>query len=192
MTLKLLTPPAVEPISLADAKAHLRVDTTDEDSTINLLITVARESIEQETGRALITQSWSWVFDHWPDAFALSVPKPPLITVDAIKSFDSEDAATIVDVNDFILNASSFDGRLVLKVGSSWPIAQRPIAGFEIQFTAGYGAAATDVPAPLRQAILLLVAQSFEERLPFDLAHEGAVLPHAVDVLIAPYRILKL
>ena len=66
MPLNLITPPAVEPVTLADAKAHLKVDTTDDDALITALITAARARAEWHTGRALITQSWTLWLDAWP------------------------------------------------------------------------------------------------------------------------------
>ena len=82
MALIRIAAPASEPLALADAKAHCRVDHTDDDALITALIVAAREQAEHETGRALVTQTWELVHDAFPEAFVLR--KPPVASVTSI------------------------------------------------------------------------------------------------------------
>src|SRR3954463_8761749 len=83
----LLTPPAVEPVTLADAKAYLRVDNDDDDAVISALIAGARSHIEAQTRRALITQTWRLVRDVWPGDRRIAVVPSPLQQVTAARVY---------------------------------------------------------------------------------------------------------
>ena len=78
MTAVLIEGPAVEPVSLAEVKEHLRVDGPDEEPLIVALITTARLTIEHLAGLALVTQRWAVVLDAWPDATAIELPVAPV------------------------------------------------------------------------------------------------------------------
>ena len=91
MPLTLTTPPAVEPVTLAEAKAHLKIDTTDDDALITALIPAARARAEWHTGRALVTQGWTLWLDAWPDIIA--IPLPPLQAVASVTVYARDDSA---------------------------------------------------------------------------------------------------
>src|SRR5436190_14395629 len=84
--LTLIAAPSFEPISLAEAKLHLKSETTDDDALIGTIIAAARELAEQRTGRALIDQRWERVLDVFPDAIQLA--RPPLVSVESLKYVD--------------------------------------------------------------------------------------------------------
>lgn len=67
MPLQLISPPAEEPLSLAEAKLHLRVDFSDEDALISALISAARQAAETITARQLVTARWKYILDAFPD-----------------------------------------------------------------------------------------------------------------------------
>ena len=192
MGLILTTAPASEPVSLAEAKAHLRVDATDEDTLINTLITAARTHLEVTLSRAFITQTWTWWRDAWPAARRLALPIAPVQAVSAVRAYAADDTATTLDAASYSLDAASDPARIVLGQGVSWPPVGRAANGAEIVFTAGYGAAPADVPAPLRQAILLLVAHWYERREPVLVGERGAEIPEGIGALLAPYRRARL
>ena len=192
MAAKLLSPPLVEPLVLAEVKAHLRVDGADEDTLIDGLITAARLYIELACDRALITQDWAVFHDRWPDNSVVSLPKPPLQAVTAVKIYDVKGVATTLETTDYFADTASQPGRLVRAAGAIWPDPGRAVNGIEIRLRAGYGDAATDVPRTLRQAMLLLLAHWFEIREPVVIGHDVVEVPHAVERLIDPYRSVRL
>jgi uncharacterized phiE125 gp8 family phage protein len=184
----LLTAPAVEPLSLAEAKAFLRVEHDDDDALIAALATGSRIHVETQTRRALITQQWRLSFDGWPEHGRITIRPGPLQEVTAAHVTDCDGNARIVDLQGFVpdLGASAL-------AFAPWAMPQpgRLAAGIEIDVTVGYGDAGSDVPEPLRQAIRLLAAHWYENR---GLAAIGTVtvLPTTVAALIAPYRMLSL
>jgi uncharacterized phiE125 gp8 family phage protein len=183
MTLQLNTPPAVEPVTLAEAKLHLKVDTTDDDTLIATLITAARARAEWHTGRALITQGWTLWLDAWPEVIA--IPLPPLQAVTAVTTYARDDSAHVLDSGSYSVDTTA--NRLTLKDGGA-PLADlRRLNAVAVAFTAGYGSSAADVPAPLRAAVLELIAFLYENR-----GEAPAELPQACLALLAPYRNLKL
>lgn len=182
-----VTDAAAEPVTLTEAKAHLRVTDTAEDDYIAGLIATARQSVEAFAGRALITQSWVLRLDHWPrDACRpwVDLPRPPLIAVTGVKIYDAAGAATVWEPAQYGVDLLSAPGRLYRAPGSLWPEPGRSVAGIEIAFDAGYGDQPTDVPAGLRQGLLIQLAHLFENREPAQF--DGAAL-----ALLAPYRVVK-
>jgi uncharacterized phiE125 gp8 family phage protein len=98
----LLTPPAVEPLTLDEAKAYLRVEHNDEDESIAALITAARLQVEAQTRRALITQCWRLSLDAWPESGVVSVRPAPLQSLIAARVYDPENVAHDVDTQAFV------------------------------------------------------------------------------------------
>ena len=192
MALVMTTSPAVEPLTLSEAKAHLRVDTTDEDTLISSLITAARIHIEMATGRALITQVWSLFLDAWPSGDAVPLPLAPLVSVGAVRTYDEQGVATALNAQDYFVDTVSQVPRVVRVNGQIWSPPGQVANGIEIAFTAGYGANASDVPEPLRQAVRLLVAHWFETREPVVMGGQADTVPTTVDALVAPYRRVRL
>ena len=162
MTPMLLTPPATEPILLADAKAWLRIDTTAEDDSVSMLITAARLIVESTTRKMLLTQVWRLVGDAWPQGNLIRIPLAPLRGVVAIRVLDATGAAQVVAPALYVVDASP-DGARILFTASPPPPGQA-IAGIQIDVSVGYGAAAASVPEPLRQAMRMLVARWYENR----------------------------
>lgn len=188
MSAILLTASAVEPVSLAEAKAFLRVEHTDDDDVIEALVSASRVHIETQTRRALITQAWRLSLDAWPEEGRVPVVPGPLQGLAAARVFDFNGTPHAVDVQDFVPDVGASALAFAL-----WavPAPGRIAAGIELDVTVGYGDAAADVPEPLRQAVRLLTAHWYENR---GLAALGTVtvLPSTVAALIAPYRMLSL
>lgn len=185
----LLTAPAVEPLSLAEAKAFLRVDHDDDDDVISALIAGARLYVEGQTRRALVTQSWRLTRDAWPQGGRIDVRPAPLRTLDAVRVYDGDATTQAVDAGAFVVDTA--DSSLMF---APWALPQpvRTAAGIECDVTCGYGDNPTDVPEPLRQAIRLIVAQWYENR-GIAAAGTGLVsMPFTVPALLAPYRMVSL
>ena len=181
----LTTPPLAEPLALADAKAHLRVTTTDEDAMISTLISAARRHVEQATGLALITQGWSVFLDHWPEDPAITLPLWPLIAIADLKVWGDDNIAAVIDPAHYFADGVSRPARLVRRGSRVWAAPGRIANGIEIVASFGFGAASA-VPAPLKQAMLALVAHWFENR------GDTAPLPLDIAALIAPWRKVQL
>jgi uncharacterized phiE125 gp8 family phage protein len=182
----LLTAPAIEPISLAEAKAFLRVEHDDDDDVIAALIAGARIYVEAQTRRALVIQSWRLVRDTWPQSGRIEVRPAPLQSLDAVRVHDGQGDPIEVDVEGFVLDTA---GSALIFAPWTMPQPARTAAGIELDVTVGYGDAAIDVPEPLRQAIRLLTAHWYENR---GVSGAEAMLPATVAALIAPYRVVSL
>jgi uncharacterized phiE125 gp8 family phage protein len=192
MPLILTTAPAVEPVGLAEAKAHLRVDGSDEDTLIASLVITSRLHVEAATDLALVTQAWSWLFDAWPHGRTVRLPLRPVQSIAAVRVYDASGTATTLDPAAYLLDGTGTPPRLVRQDAAPWPSPGRIANGIEVAFTAGFGPAAADVPGPIRQAILQLVAHWYEHRGPVEAGAHPVPLPAMVSDLLGPYRPMRL
>jgi len=181
MSLTLINPAAAEPVTLADAKEHLRVTDVAEDAFIAGVLAAAVRSIEARGGLALMTQGWRLTLDAAPDE-TLILPVTPVQTIDAVTVSGAD-----VDPSAYE-KAIGSPGRL--RAAAPWPAPARAIGDVAIDFTAGY-ATEGDVPGPLKHAVLMLTAHFYENR---ESAGEARVytVPRSVDALIAPFREFRL
>lgn len=190
MSAVLVTPPLVEPVTLADAKFHARVDDANQNQAILALITAARGYVEQATGRVLIEQGWRIYRDDWPAAGVVRVRPSPLLQVDAVTVYDADGVPSVVPASDYEVDTALAPARIRMARGVV-VLPGREINGIEIDVTAGYGSGAEDVPAPLRQAILMLVAHWFENREAAQHGVAAAEVAHGVSRLVGPYRLVR-
>jgi len=181
----LVTAPAEEPVLLSEAKAHLRVDGGDEDTLITSLIVAARVQAETLTGRALITQTWDWYADSFPDC-TIVLPLPMLQSVTHIKYNDSAGDLQTLSTALYQVDATSPCGRVMPAFGQTWPVTREQFNAVNIRFVAGYGAASA-VPQTIKQWMLLKIAELFEQR---EASQERpAVGLSFVDRLLDPYKV---
>ena len=192
MALVPISGPAAEPVSLAEAKAHLRVSGTSEDLLIASLITAARVHLELALSCAFITQTWSWFLDDWPGRKRLELPLGPARSISAVRVLTAGDVITTMPAQSYLLTGRARPPRLTLKERSHWsngaPQPAYGADGIEIEFIAGFGDAPADVPAPLRLALLLLIAHWFEQRAPIEVGRGSTELPPMIAELTAPFR----
>lgn len=165
--LSVTTAPVSEPISRTEAKLHLRVDGSDEDDLIDLLIAAAREYCEPIARRAFMPQTLLMAFAGWPtraDRNYLELLRPPVQSVSHIKYYDSSGTLQTMTESDYVADLVATPARIYLADGASWP-SETLRAGLAIQVTylAGY-ADADAVPARYKQAMLLLIGHWFENR----------------------------
>ncbi|MGQ0740924.1 MAG: head-tail connector protein [Alphaproteobacteria bacterium] len=186
MSLELITAPAEEPVSLADAKAHLRVDTNDDDALITRLIAAARQAAEEATGRAFVAQTWRLWLDGWPSEWAIELPRPPLIGVSSITAYDRNGNATVVDAETYLVDAAARPGRVVFDTTVLPPVILRAANAIAVEFDAGYGAAAV-VPAGIVAGVLAWIAHLYELR-----GESETPPPAQALALLAPYRVFAL
>ncbi len=170
MTLRLITPPAVEPVTLAEAKLFLRVDTTADDALITSLIKAARQKGEELSRRAFLTQTWDLVESQWPANLIFKIPRPPLQSVTSVTYIDYYQASALW--TDYKFDINSEPGRVILR--SVPGVSLLDAGGILVRFVAGYGDAADDVPENLKTAVKALVGYWYENRqlgnTPHDLA----------------------
>jgi len=185
MSLRLVTPASATIVSLVEAKAHLRVFHDDEDIYIEGLISAAQDWMAGEKnwlGRSVCEQEWELTLSAFPVG-KISLPKPPLISVEAVFYTPTGGAETTLSgFRTFDVGVS--DGGYILPaIGEAWPTANGEPDAVRIKFTAGY----EEVPASIKHAALLLIGHWFEHR---ETAAETKItdLPMAVDALLMPYR----
>lgn len=188
MTLVPVAGPTSEPVSLEEAKAHLRVDGNAEDTLIQSLITAARVHVEVSLGVALLTQTWLWILDRWPDGRIAEIPLRPVQAVTGVRVKDSNGTPVTMPASNYLLDGRGTPARLIASAQAGWPVPGMAANGIEIDLQAGYGAQAADVPRPIRHAVLLLVAHWFERREPVEVGDEMVTLPHMVSDLLQPYQ----
>jgi hypothetical protein len=222
MALKLKTPPATEPLTLAETRTYLKVSDTTDDVLLSQIITAVRKSCEDWTGRALVTQTltlWRDAFPHrqkdrlphdgyfeLPVEFAdeaqrmISIPRPPLQSVTYLKTHSTGNQAVTFDAGKYFVDTVSEPGRVVLHQSSSWTLGLRPANAVEIEFVAGYGDAST-VPDALKQGMLLWIKLLVADRnWLFEQGESTAGLiefnridvPPPVVSLWSPYKIYSL
>ncbi len=169
MALTLITGPAVEPISLADAKLQVRRgDTTEDDAVLTWLRTAVRERAENATNRALITQTWDLVLDAFPNEDFIEVPKPPLQSITYVKYRDTSGVLQTWASSKYVVEAPAGPrcrrGRLSLAYGEAWPVTYQQAGDVTIRFICGYGADLEDVPVLLKAAMLMDLAALYDDR----------------------------
>ena len=158
-----VTAPTEYPVSLAEAKAHLRTG-NDEDDLISSLIATAVDVCESGAHRAFVTQALSMVFASWPKSGEFTLLRPPLVSVDFIKYFKANGTLVTVDSGTYQVETTCAPGKIILAYNKTWPADElRPGYPISVQYVAGYGDAA-DVPARYKQAIKLLVGHWYENR----------------------------
>lgn len=188
--LRLHTPPAVEPISVEEAKSHARIDIDADDTLLGDYIAAAREWAERYTRRQFCTATWEWTLDRFPCSSlqALLAPRPPLASVSEIRYVDQDGATQVWDAGEYQVDARSEPGRILPAYGHTWPATRAQLAAVTITFVAGYGDA-DDVPQALRTAVRMLVSHQYETREPIVTGTIVATVPLGVEALLRAYRV---
>lgn len=189
MTLFRTAGPDVEPVTLADAKAALRIDHSSEDDLISSLIRAAREEVEATTGLAMIDQDWRLVLDGIPPNGLVLLRRGPIRALTAVTAYGADGEASLIAATDYQLDALSRPARLHFDTA---PGDLRTLNGIEIDFTAGHGEAATDVPDLLKRAVLMLVSHWFEFRTSFGADQQPVSMPDGYSRLLSSFMSRRL
>ena len=192
----LITAPAVEPITLAEARLHLRLasDYTSEDDTITALIKAARRMAEQQLGRKLITQSWDMVLDAFPSGDEAIQLHPLLVKAQSITQIiylDTAGATQTFAGASYTLDPHMLPGYVFLNEGYSWPgdVADSANA-VKVRVVCGYGDAASDVPPEVVAWIKVQLATLWRNREAFQAGVSVSELPgRYVDRLLDGERV---
>lgn len=193
-----ITPPTGLPVLLADAKRHLKVEHGLDDGLISLYIEAAAARVAQETGLTLLSARSLATMDARDvrgacDAHGnvvIAVPRAPLQGVISATLWLSDGTSRAIAPAALQVDLVRRPGRVVFAAALIAGLALRSVDALQLVFDAGFGAEPDDVPAPLRHAILKLIADGYERR---EVASAGSgVLHDDIAALIAPYGVVRL
>lgn len=208
MGLQLVTPPSDYPVTLAEAKAQLSVDFTDDDDKITQAIAAATQALDGPFGwleRAIMPQTWDYFRDGFPDqsgwfawgncapcsssistgCAAIEIPLPPLISVESISYADPDNPTSYLTLasSEYAVDNASLVGWI--QPVTSWPTPATAMNAVRIRFVAGF----VPVPADIKQAILMLVRDYYDQSGSYVVGGSVSECPRAVDALINGYRL---
>lgn len=185
--LSLATAPAAEPVSTADARTHLRITQTSDNDYLDSLVKAAREACEEYQFRRLINSTWDLKLDGFPGLSGeICLPYPPLSSVTSITYTDQNGDSQTLSSALYTVDTTTEPGRIVPAYLQTWPNTRAHINVVTIRYVAGYGAAASSLPASTVHGIKKLVAFWFERR---DLI---GTIPEEVYRIWDAYRIPRL
>ena len=180
MNPKRITTPT-EPVALAEAKLHLRVDGTDEDALIQGLISAARETCEDRTEGTVPVTGWRLTLDTFPDAIKL--PRPPIVSVESVKYIDTAGVQQTLSPLDYVVDTASSPGYIVPAFGKAWPETRGQINAVEVEYTAG----SATPPAAIKAWLLLAVGDMYAHR---EASSDKPTVAHGfADRLLDPFKV---
>ncbi len=185
--------PAVDLVTLAEAKAHLRVEHSAEDTLIQDYTTAAIELLDGRygtLGRALVNQTWILKLPCFPASRVIELPLPPLVSVTDIKYNDTASAEQTMTATDYTVQADHFVGRIVLGSDKSWPSTDNEVDAVTITYVAGFGATSAAVPAAIKAAARVIIGELYANR-GFSMAPDAVQsnAQKAVTALLRPYKV---
>ena len=182
------TAPAVEPVTLSEAKAHLRVDTDTDDTYITGLIRAAREWVEEYLDRTLVHTQWVMRFDRFPPdgTHDVELPRPPMVAsgtaTTVTLSYTLEDGTTATyGTASFRVDRASTPGAVKTNYAGTWPPHRQDDNAISVTWWGGYGPSGSDVPQGVKNAMLLYIHELYEKR-------GNAEPPAAAKALLDAYR----
>jgi len=185
MNFRLKTPAATEPVTVDEVKLYARVAHSVEDTIIAEWIKAARKMAEEYQFRSYIEQVYTLTYDDYPPR-CFDIPMPPLISVDSIKYYDTDNTEYAFDSSNYFVDLTSEVGRVSLNYNTYWPTTiLRPVNGVVIEFTAGYGDEAADVPESVKNAIYIYCTHMYENR-----ESESGTIPKEFFDLLKPDRMM--
>lgn len=182
--------PATALLTTGEAKAHLRVDHSDEDTFIDFLVEAATSYLDGYSGilgRALITQTWKVELEEFEDD-EVCLPLGNLVSVTSVKYYDLSNTQQTLSTSVYGAYTDDSGPYIEVKAGQVWPQVYDREDAIEIIWQAGYGTTTASVPAAIRAGALLLIGHWYRNR---EAVAEGtfAELPMAAQALLAPYRL---
>jgi uncharacterized phiE125 gp8 family phage protein len=185
--LTLITAPTFEPVTLAMAKAHVRVDTSDEDTLITAMVTAARAYLEGMSGRAIGAQTLRLDLAEFPEVSrsnpfgAILVPRPPLASVTSIQYYDTAGTLQTLSPSAYQVNTARQPGEVRVAPGGDWPNVQDDrVAAVQVTYVAGE-ATADAIDPRIKQAVLLLVGHWYEQRETVLVGSISKPFEHAIE-----------
>ena len=183
-----VTTAAVNPLfTTAQAKAHLKVDVTDDDTIIDNLILAATQSCEIFTNQYFIDTVVTQYSDTWDGFYTLY--KSPVSAITHVKYYDSDDSQQTLSSSNYILDGTSKPARIGIAIDGTLPNLSDRINAVEVKYTVGYGAESSDVPEGIRQAVLLTLSNWYENRQSVITGRTATELPLSSQYLLEQYKI---
>jgi uncharacterized phiE125 gp8 family phage protein len=182
--MKVIEPPKIEPVSLAEVKDQLGIDDARSDSLLSRRIVQARELVEGYTGRALLSQTREIRWDCFVERHEL----PSALTVESVKYIDTNGVEQTVSSSDYTLDTYAFIPFVQSAYDVAWPYTRREPNAVRIQFTAGYGATVESVPALIREQIILLVGHWTNRQPQLEGGITVSRIPYAIRDILDNYR----
>lgn len=184
-SIRRITEPVVEPVTVSEAKAHLRIDSdfTDDDLYIQSLISAARHHVETVSDRTLIRSQWQIKLDVFP-SWDIELPRPPIMPDAVVVTYvPSGVSGGPAQFTDFRTDRDSTPAVIRPQWNGSWPSARGAENDVTITYWAGYGDSTNSVPTPARHAMLLMIGGWYANR---ESIVQGGMnpVPMAVDVLL--------
>ena len=192
--LTLITAPGAEPISTADAKTHLRITGSDDDTLVDRIVKKARQWCEAFTHRALIDQTWEMVMDGFP-AGAILIAKPPLDSITSIKYVDTEGNTKTWTSTLYRVDTASEPGRVTPAWGETYPSVRTVTGSVQVRLKGGYGTAGSDVEdvaMNLISAMELVIGSMYEHREDIVVGTISSKIPRAAEILALPFLVREL
>lgn len=187
MSLTLVTAPTTEPLTLQQAKNHLRLDHDEDDSLLRNLITTAKAYVEGQTHRALITQTWDYAIDYgWPygaHGRSIRLPLNPVASITSISYVDSSGNSQTLAADQYTATTRQHGSFIVPAYDVSWPDVRCVPDAITVRFVAGEA----DCAPQLRQAVTILVTHLYENREAVR-SRDIVPTPYALEALLSPYR----
>lgn len=170
-----------EPITLEEAKLHLRVTDSADDEAISDMIKAARHMAEQHTNRQLMTATWDLYLDHFPySADPILLPKAPIQSITSVTYTDTDGATQTWSSANYAVDIYSEPGRLNLAYQVVYPSTRLIANAVRVRYVAGWTTAAL-VPSPIRRAMLMHIKASYDG--------EEEKARQTILSLLEPYRI---
>lgn len=208
----LSSPPASEPVTLAEVKQFTRIDGTDNDALVTSLIVAARQWAENFTGLGFINQGWQMWLDQWPcgedqgwwdgvhdgaigmgQVPFIKLPRAPVVAVSVVTLYDDSDVGSVWAVSNYYVDMIARPARLCLRNGASWPLPARKTNGIKIDYTVGFGTTAASVPEPIKIALRQLVTHWYDHRSMIEPTQVRALeVPMLITALLEPYRMHRI
>ena len=187
-SLEVTVAPSAEPLSTAEAKSHLRVDISDDDSLIDAQVEAARNYAEAFCRRAFITQTLVLWLDAFPAGNGeIILPRPPLQSVTSVSYTDVDGNAQTFASSKYIVDGKREPARITPAWNVDWPDTRAIVNAVSVTYVAGYGAASA-VPEAIIRAIAFLVGHLYENRESVVIGTTASTVPQAVEYLLWPYR----
>jgi uncharacterized phiE125 gp8 family phage protein len=185
------TPPTVEPVTLAEAKAHCRIDTNDDDAYVASLITAAREWCEQYLDRTLVQTQWVMRFDSFP--YEIELPRPPVATAGTATAVTvtytlGDESTAVLSSSQYRVDRHSTPGVVRQLRSGTWPANLDDKNAVTVTWWAGYGSSSSDVPAAIRHAMLMLIAYWYDNRSAVLIGSISKQLEFAVESLLSSQK----
>jgi uncharacterized phiE125 gp8 family phage protein len=189
MGLRKLSGPSVEPVTLAEAKLHCRVDVSDDDELITALIKAAREQAENRIGRTLIDSTYALTLDEFPDAIRLRMAN--ILSVTTVEYRDAAGTLQTLNQTEYTVDLGSpLIGWIYPAMGFAWPETWDEPNAVTVTYKAGFSADAASVPDSVKAWIKCAVASMYRDR---ELgAEKPSVAHHFLDGLLDPWAVVTL